>query len=50
MLFGLTVVVTISFGADVEAQGGAYATGVLGFMLSGAMAAALRSAARETER
>ena len=30
VLFGLTVVVTIALQAEVEAQGGAYATGVLG--------------------
>jgi hypothetical protein len=41
VLFAITVVVTIFFGAKVEAQGGAYATGVLGLMLSGAIAAAL---------
>ena len=41
VLFAITVVVTVFFGAQVEAQGGAYATGVLGLMLSGAIAAAL---------
>jgi hypothetical protein len=41
VLFVITVVVTIMFDAEVEAQGGAYATGVLGLMLSGAIAAAL---------
>lgn len=41
VLFAITVVVTLFFGAQVEAQGGAYATGVLGLMLSGAIAAAL---------
>jgi hypothetical protein len=41
VLFAVTVLVTIAFGAEVEAQGGAYATGVLGLMLSGAVAAAL---------
>jgi hypothetical protein len=41
VLFAITVVVTIVFRAEVEAQGGAYATGVLGLMLSGAIAAAL---------
>ena len=49
VLFGITVAVTIFFGAEVEAQGGAYATGVLGLMLSGAMAAAL-ALAREGRR
>lgn len=37
----LTIIVTIAFRAEVESQGGAYATGVLGLMLSGAIAAAL---------
>jgi hypothetical protein len=41
VLFGITVAVTLAFNAEVEAQGGAYATGVLGLMLSGAVAAAL---------
>jgi hypothetical protein len=41
VLFTITVVVTLFFKAEVEAQGGAYATGVLGLMLSGAFAAAL---------
>jgi hypothetical protein len=41
VLFAITVAVTIFFGAQVEAQGGAYATGVLGLMLSGGTAAAL---------
>lgn len=41
VLFTITVAVTIFFRAQVEAQGGAYATGVLGLMLSGAIASAL---------
>ena len=41
VLFTITVVVTLAFKAHVEEQGGAYATGVLGLMLSGAVAAAL---------
>jgi len=41
VLFVITVVVTLVFGADVEAQAGAYATGVLVLMLSAAVAAAL---------
>lgn len=41
MLFGITVIVTWAFDASVEAQGGAYATGVLVLMLSAAVAAAL---------
>jgi hypothetical protein len=41
VLFGICVAVTIAFRADVEAQGGAYATGVLVLMFSAAVAAAL---------
>ncbi|HYO82074.1 MAG TPA: hypothetical protein VES20_11770 [Bryobacteraceae bacterium] len=41
VLFGASVLVTLAFRAEVEAQGGAYATGVLGLMLSGAFAAAM---------
>jgi len=41
VLFAITVVVTLAFKADVNAQGGAYATGVLVLMLSAAVAAAL---------
>jgi hypothetical protein len=41
ILFAITVLVTLVFRAEVEAQGGAYATGVLGLMLSGAIASAL---------
>ncbi|MCX6620135.1 MAG: hypothetical protein NTY38_03465 [Acidobacteria bacterium] len=41
VLFVIDVVVTVIFRADVEAQGGAYATGVLVLMLSAAVAAAL---------
>lgn len=41
VLFLVDVVVTIVFRANVEAQGGAYATGVLVLMLSAAVAAAL---------
>lgn len=40
-LFGVTVVITLFFGARVEAQAGAYATGVLVLILSAAIAVAL---------
>lgn len=41
VLFAIDVVVTVAFKADVEAQGGAYATGVLVLILSAAIAVAL---------
>ena len=41
LLFGINVAVTLVFKANVEKQGGAYATGVLVLMLSAAIAAAL---------
>ncbi len=41
VLFVITIIVTLIFKADVDAQGGAYATGVLALMLSAAIAVAL---------
>jgi len=41
LLFSVCVLVTLAFRADVEAQGGAYATGVLVLMLSAAFAVAV---------
>lgn len=41
LLFGFNVLITLIFKADVDAQGGAYATGVLVLMSSAAVAAAL---------
>ncbi|HTE17553.1 MAG TPA: hypothetical protein VK689_04125 [Armatimonadota bacterium] len=41
VLFAAEVLVTLCFKAEVEAQGGAYATGVLVLMLSGSIAVAL---------
>jgi hypothetical protein len=40
LLFGINVAVTLIFRANVEAQGGAYATGVLALMFSASIAAA----------
>lgn len=44
IFFGIEVLVTLAFRADVEAQAGAYATGVLVLMLSAAIAVALAMA------
>jgi len=41
VITGICAVVTILFSADVETQGGAYATGVLSLMTSAAIAAAI---------
>jgi hypothetical protein len=52
VLLAIDLIVTIIFDADVEAQGGAYATGVLALILSGSVAVTLAFAreAREANR
>ena len=48
LLFGaITLLITILFNADVEAQGGAYATGVLVLITSAGVAATLNERARK---
>jgi len=49
VITGIAFLVTILFKADVDAQGGAYATGVLGLMASAAVAVSL-AAWRERKR
>ena len=49
IITGINIVVTLVFRADVEAQGGAYATGVLVLMSSAALAVAI-TAWRQRER
>jgi len=50
VLFVTSAIVTIVFKASVEAQGAAYATGVLVLMLSGALAVALTLGREENRR
>jgi len=50
LLFAADIAVTLVFQADVEAQGGAYATGVLVLMLSAGVAVALAAAQERGRR